>query len=106
MQMTRSIAIMQVLSVYCNYNAGVTFCYIQSAMLVDLSVAIMHYYSVRSFCSTYASDSLCTSNTWVIIFIMQVGVSVTIIQVLPSAVHNCFCYKMQVAVSGLGDTFK
>ena len=41
------------------------------------------------------------STMWVTIFIvfMQVGVSVAIMQVVLSAVHNCFYCKMQVTVS-------
>ena len=44
---------------------------------------------------------------WVKIFIvfMQVGVSVAIMQVVPSAMHNYFYCKMQVSVY-VGDTFK
>ena len=38
---------------------------------------------------------------WVTVFIvfMQVGVSVAIMQVVLSAVHNCFYCKMQVTIS-------
>ena len=41
------------------------------------------------------------SNMWVTIFIvfMLVGVSVATMQVVLSAVHNCFYCKMQVTVS-------
>ena len=41
------------------------------------------------------------STMWVTIFIvfMQVGVSVAIMQMVRSVVHNCFYYKMQVTVS-------
>ena len=40
-------------------------------------------------------------NMWVTIFVvfMQVGVSVAIMQVVLSAVLNCFCCEMQVTVS-------
>ena len=41
------------------------------------------------------------SNAWVVIFIllMQVGVSVVTMQLVPSAAHNCFYHKMLVIVS-------
>ena len=63
-----------------------------------------------SFCGTYAGDT----NMWVTIFIviMQIGVSVAIIQVVFSAVHyahNCFycnyAYK-SLFCSYVGDSFK
>ena len=52
-------------------------------------------YSVRSFCSTYESDGLFIYFN----LFLQMGVSVAIMQVVLSAVHNSFYCKMQVTVS-------
>ena len=62
LQVTTSVAIMQVLMFYCNYVGG-TFCdtYV---MLVDL-IAVMKVtfcwnYEVRAFCNTYTSENFCS----------------------------------------------
>ena len=60
-----------------------------TAMLVDLSVTIMQVtcfycnYAVQNFCNTYTGDSLCSKHVGTIFtVIMQMGVSVAIIQVV------------------------
>ena len=102
MQVSTSNAIIQVLRLYCSY-AGNTFCY---SYIVCLSVAIMHVTVSVAIMQLEVSAALMqvtvtVLNMWVTMFIvfMQVGVSAAIMQVVHSAVHNCFCYKMQVTVS-------
>ena len=100
--MATSVAITQVLSLYCNY-ADVTFCYSYVGrpfcpiMHVTVSAAIIQLEVSAAFMQVTVS----ASNMWVTIFIvfMQVGVSVATMQVVLSAVHNCFYCKMQVTVS-------
>ena len=89
-QVTTSAAIMQVLRFDHNY-AGDYFCW---------------NYAVKSFRSSYVGNSS-AANVWVTIFIliMQVEVSVSIMQVAFSAVNyshvcfyfdyagDCFCYR-------------
>ena len=83
-QLTLSIAIMQVLSFYCNYVGGI-FCY----TYVDGSFCCSYEsdcfccnYAVRSFCNTYAGESFCSKYVGDnLIEIMLVGVSVAIMQV-------------------------
>ena len=95
MQVT-SVAIMQVLRFYYNY-AGGTFCY----SYVGGSFCCNYpgdcfgcNFAVRSFCSTYAGDSLCgkfVGDNFIVI--MQVGVSVATMQLVCSVVHyayDCF----------------
>ena len=101
MQVTMSVAIMQILRLYCNY-AGGTFCY----SYVGGSFCCNHAcdcfccsYSVRSFCSTYASDSFIIEYVGDNIYCIYAdGSPVAIMQVVLSAVHNRFYCKMQVTV--------
>ena len=55
------------------------------------------------FCSrgNLCVSDVSASNMWVKIFIvfMQVGVSVAVMQLVLSAVHNCFYCKMLVTVA-------
>ena len=107
MQVTTSVAIMQVLKLRYNYSVVLSV----RVILVDLSVAVM-YKAVsvailqlevsaalmHSFRSEYVSDVT-------FIVIMQVGVSVAFMQVLFSAghyAHGCFYIViLQVPLSGL-----
>ena len=62
MQVTTSVAIMQVLMFFCNY-AGGTFCYSYvggSFCCCYAGDCCCCNYAVRSFCSTYAGDSFCS----------------------------------------------
>ena len=77
-----------------------------TVMLVDLSAAIMHVTVSLEIIQLEVFAALMqaivsASNIWVTIFIvfMQVGVSVATMQVVLSAVHNCFSCKMQVTVT-------
>ena len=93
MQVSTSNAIIQVLRLYCSY-AGNTFCY---SCIVCLSVAIMHVTVSVAIMQLEVSAALMqvtvtVLNMWVTMFIV-------FMQVVHSAVHNCFCYKMQVTVS-------
>ena len=65
---------------------------------MDLSVAILH---VTVMEVTLMEVTVSASNMWVTIFVvfMQVRVSVAIMHVVLSAVHNCVYCKMQVTVS-------
>ena len=92
MQGTTSNAIIQVLRLYSNYGDN-TFCY------SHIGGSFCCNYAIRNFCSTYASGSFCIEyvDDNFIVF-MQVGVSAAVMQVVLSAVHNCFCCKMQVTV--------
>ena len=86
MQVTTSVAFWQVFS-------GVTFCYWYvggSCCNNYVRGCFCCSYVVRGFCSAYAGDSFCSAaNMWVTIFIviMQMGVSLAIMQVVFSAVH-------------------
>ena len=66
-------------------------------MHVFVSVAII----LLEISAALMQGAVSPSNMWVTIFIvfMQVGVSVALMLVVLSAVHNCFYYKMQVIVS-------
>ena len=71
---------------------------------MDLSFAIMHGTDSVAIIQLEVSSMQVTvsaSNMWVKIFIvfMQVGVSVAIMQVVLTTVHNCFFCKIQVSVS-------
>ena len=69
---------------------------------MDLSFAIIYVtVSVAIIQLALTQVTVSASNMWVTIFIVfiQVGVSVAIMQVVLSAVHNCFYCKMQVTVS-------
>ena len=74
--------------------------------LVDLSVEIMNVTVSVAIMKLEVSAALMhvtvsPSNMWVTIFVAftQVRVYVAIMQMALSAVHNCFCGKMQVIVS-------
>ena len=75
-------------------------------MLVNLSAPIMHVTAFVPIMQLEVSATLTqvtvpASNKWVPFFIvfMQMGVSVAITEVVPSALHNYFYCKMQVTVS-------
>ena len=77
-----------------------------TVMLLDLSVAIMHVTVSVAISQLEVSAALMQEidsslNIWVAMFIvfMEMGVTVAIMQVVPSAVHNCFYCKTQVTVS-------
>ena len=65
-------------------------------MQVVVSIAVM--LALKKLYGPFVMDGWVE---WVTIFIVfiQVGVSVAIMQVVLSAVHNCFSCKMQVTVS-------
>ena len=86
MQLTTFVTIMQVLRLYCNYAGGSFYCSYVGFKKTLWSVCYGWGYGKAE---------------WVTIFIVfiQVGVSVAIMQVVLSAVHNCFYCKMQVTVS-------
>ena len=84
----------------CGIDAGFEVVLSVTVMFVDLSLGkyadncFCCNYVVRSFCSTYAW-TVSAANIWVTLFIviMQMAVSVAIMQVLFSAVqyaHDCF----------------
>ena len=101
MWVTKSASIMRVLRFYCNY-AGDTLCYSYASGSFCCNHACDCFYAnyaVRSFCSTFASDGLCVEYMGTIIVFMQVEFSVAIMQVVLSAVHNYFYFKLQITVS-------
>ena len=116
MQVTTSVAIMQVFTFCCNH-AGGTFCYSYFGYLfvAVMEVTVQFKYGVRSFCSTYASDSFCSKNVGDNFYCNYAGGNyVAITQVVFSAVYyaldyfysnyagDCSCYTvvtMWIAVS-------
>ena len=101
MQVTTSVAIMQVLRPYCSY-ADSTFCY----SYFGGSFCYNHpcdcfccNHAVRSFCSTYASDSSCIEYVGDNFCIYSGGSICCKYASVLSVVHNCFYYKMPLTVS-------
>ena len=84
------VAIMQVLRFCCNF-AGGTFCYsyVESLCCNYAGDCFYYSYAVRSFSSTL-QETVPAANKWVTIFIVivQVGLSITIMQMVLSAVHS------------------
>ena len=114
MQVTPSVAIMQVLRFYCSY-AGGTFCY----SYVGGSFCCKHNcfccnYAVISVSSSYADDSLCREYVGDNFYCDYASVSLLeIMQVVFSAMHggrDCFYCNYAgdspCCISYVGDSFK
>ena len=97
MQVSTSVAFLQVLRFYCNYVCGTFYsCYtyvgghFSCSYKATVSVAIMQL----EVSATLTRVKVSAANIWVTIFIeiMQVGVSVEIMQVVFSTVHYAHDY--------------
>ena len=70
---------------------------LQSCKLMFL-LQLSSYNFLQHLVTVSASNMYCIVFKYIIVF-MQVGVSVAVMQVVPSAMHSCFYCKMLVTVS-------